>query len=158
MTSHQIELQIASDSKDIPRLEQFQYWANIVLKNQQEILELVVRIVDIPEMSTLNETYRHKTGPTNILSFPFENSPELALELNLLGDLVICAPVLEKEAAEQSKQLEHHWAHIFVHGLLHLLGYDHIHDNEAEEMEALEIEILSKLLISNPYQEQLINE
>lgn len=155
MTAHQIELQIASDSKNIPTLEEFHIWADTVLVNQPEVCELVVRVVDEAEMSELNQMYRHKSGPTNILSFPFEKPPGLALEFDLLGDLVICAPTLEKEALEQGKQLEQHWAHIFIHGILHLLGYDHVIEAEADEMEALEIKILLKLQISNPYQEQL---
>ena len=111
--------------------------------------EIVVRIVDEQESAELNEQYRHKQGPTNILSFPVE-VPE-GIELNLLGDLVICAPVVEKEALEQNKILAHHWAHIIVHGVLHLLGYDHIDDDEAEQMESKEIAILNKLNINNPY-------
>ncbi len=154
MATHQLDFQIASDSKNIPTPEEFHYWADTVLVNQPESCELVVRVVDEVEMSALNEAYRHKSGPTNILSFPFEKPQGLTLEFDLLGDLVICAPVLEKEALEQGKRLEQHWAHIFVHGILHLLGYDHVIDAEAEEMEALEIEILLKLQISNPYQEQ----
>src|SRR5690606_4915165 len=113
--------------------------------------ELVIRIVDKPEMSQLNEYYRGKTGPTNILRFPFE-APE-HIEMNLLGDLVVCAPVLVEEARAQRKPLWHHWAHIIVHGVLHLLGYDHIEPDEAEIMEAKEIEILACLNIDNPYNE-----
>ena len=97
----------------------------------------------------LNKQYRHKIGPTNILSFPIE-VPE-GIDLNLLGDLVICAPLLEKEALEQNKPFMSHWAHIIVHGILHLLGYDHIDDDEAEIMENKEIKILSTLNIENPY-------
>jgi probable rRNA maturation factor len=111
--------------------------------------EIVVRIVDEQESAELNEQYRHKSGPTNILSFPVE-VPE-GIELNLLGDLVICAPVLEKEALEQHKTLSDHWAHIIVHGVLHLLGYDHLDDEEAELMENKEIAILKQLTIKNPY-------
>ncbi|MDD1625774.1 MAG: rRNA maturation RNase YbeY, partial [Methylococcaceae bacterium] len=101
------------------------------------------------ESAELNEQYRHKQGPTNILSFPVE--VPFGIELNLLGDLVVCAPVLEKEALEQHKALTDHWAHIIVHGVLHLLGYDHIDDKEAELMENKEITILNKLNIKNPY-------
>ena len=115
--------------------------------------EIVVRIVDVKESTELNEIYRLKSGPTNILSFPVEIPEEI--ELNLLGDLVICAPVLEKEALDQNKALQDHWAHIVIHGVLHLLGYDHIEDDEAELMETKEITILSHLGIKNPYiQEQ----
>ena len=112
-----------------------------------------MRIVDEQESAELNEQYRHKSGPTNILSFPVD-LPE-GIELNLLGDLVICAPVLEKEALEQEKLLAHHWAHIIVHGVLHLLGYDHIDETQAELMENKEIAILNKLNINNPYREAI---
>ena len=108
-----------------------------------------MRIVDEQESAELNEQYRHKQGPTNILSFPVE-VPD-GIELNLLGDLVVCAPILEKEALEQHKALADHWAHIIVHGVLHLLGYDHIDETEAELMENKEITILNKLTIKNPY-------
>ena len=110
---------------------------------------MVIRIVDEDESAQLNETYRHKVGATNVLSFPFE-VPE-GIELNLLGDLVVCAPVLAREAQEQNKPLMAHWAHIIIHGTLHLLGYDHIDDSDAREMEEKEIALLKTLSISNPY-------
>jgi probable rRNA maturation factor len=89
--------------------------------------------------------------PTNVLSFPFESPPEV--KLDLLGDLVICAEVVEQEAQQQNKNLMHHWAHMIVHGTLHLLGYDHVEDSDAQQMEALEITILAKLAIDDPYQD-----
>ena len=119
--------------------------------------ELTVRIVDEAEIKTLNETYRHKSGVTNVLSFPFEAPPEVPSPLlgdtlgDFLGDIVICAPVIQQEALQQNKPLMNHWAHMIVHGTLHLLGYDHITTQQAEEMEALEITILSEFGISNPY-------
>ena len=155
MVKHHLELQIASASTQIPDLAQFEQWAAVVLADYAEVQEIVIRIVDEDEMSELNESYRHKVGPTNILSFPFEAHEAISLEINILGDLVLCAPVIENEAQVQGKTLEQHWAHIFIHGILHLLGYDHIEDQDAETMEALEIELLSKLHINNPYQEQL---
>ncbi|MCK5191212.1 MAG: rRNA maturation RNase YbeY, partial [Methylococcales bacterium] len=123
-----------------------------VLKDESQDAEVVIRIVDEAEMIRFNEQYRGKKGPTNILSFPFE-SPE-GFDSNLLGDLLICAPVVENESRLQNKKLEHHWAHMIVHGVLHLLGYDHIDDKEAEEMEALEIKILKTIKIKNPYEEK----
>jgi probable rRNA maturation factor len=103
----------------------------------------------------LNLQYRHKQGPTNVLSFPFEWPQGLdeaeCGDAALLGDLVICAPVVEREASEQYKSLSAHWAHMIIHGLLHLLGYDHIEESDAEEMEMKEIAILKKLQIENPY-------
>lgn len=146
---NQIEIQSASKSNFQPDQEQLQLWVDAALEDFQDDLEIVVRIVDEQESADLNERYRHKPGPTNILSFPID-IPD-GIELNLLGDLVICAPVLEKEALEQRKALSDHWAHIVVHGVLHLLGYDHIEDDEAEVMENKEISILNKLNIKNPY-------
>ncbi len=147
-----LELQIATETNDYPSEDQFQQWVDAALAGSDEDAEVVIRLVDEAESAELNKQYRHKQGPTNILSFPFE-APE-GVELDLLGDLVICAPIIAKEALEQNKQTLHHWAHITVHGVLHLLGYDHIEDHDAEQMEALEIEILNKLNIANPYLEE----
>jgi len=146
---NQIEIQTIFKSNSQPDQEQIQRWVDAALEGFNQGTEIVVRIVDEQESAELNEQYRHKKGPTNILSFPVE-VPE-GIELNLLGDLVICAPILEKEALEQHKALTDHWAHIIVHGVLHLLGYDHIDDDEAELMESKEITILNKLNIKNPY-------
>jgi probable rRNA maturation factor len=148
---NQIEIQAVFESLGQPDLQQIQLWVDTALEGYDQDTEIVVRIVDEQESAELNEQYRHKSGPTNILSFPVE-LPE-SIELDLLGDLVICAPVLEKEALEQGKILTHHWAHIIVHGVLHLLGHDHIDDDEAELMESKEIAILNKLRINNPYTE-----
>ena len=144
-----IEIQTIFKSNGQPDQEQIQRWVDAALEDVNQETEIVVRIVDEQESTELNEQYRHKPGPTNILSFPVE-VPE-GIELNLLGDLVVCAPVLEKEALDQHKALTDHWAHIIVHGVLHLLGYDHIDDNEAKLMESKEISILNKLTIKNPY-------
>jgi len=146
---NQIEIQAVFESAGQPDQQQIQLWVDTALTDYDQDAEIVVRIVDEQESAELNEQYRHKSGPTNILSFPVD-LPE-GIELDLLGDLVICAPVVEKEALEQGKILEHHWAHIIVHGVLHLLGYDHIDDDEAELMENKEIAILNKLQINNPY-------
>ena len=113
--------------------------------------EIVIRIVADAESAKFNEQYRHQSGPTNVLSFPFEAPNGMAL--NLLGDLVICAPVVEKEAEQQHKSIDAHWAHIVIHGVLHLLGFDHTNDYDAEIMEAKEIGVLKKLKIDNPYLE-----
>ena len=146
-----IDIQTPFESAGQPDQQQIQLWVDAALDDYDQDTEIVVRIVDEQESAELNEQYRHKSGPTNILSFPVD-LPE-GVELDLLGDLVICAPVVEKEALEQNKLLAHHWAHIIVHGVLHLLGYDHIDDNEAELMESKEIAILNKLHINNPYTE-----
>ncbi len=115
----------------------------------QEQVEVSVRLVDIDEMTQLNETYRGKTGATNVLSFPAGLPAELAIPL--LGDIVICAPVVQAEAAQQGKTESAHWAHMTVHGTLHLLGYDHIEEEDAAIMEALECAILSELDYAGPY-------
>ena len=146
-----LEIQNESQSSLIPEKKEFKYWLDAVLKNDNQDSEIVIRIVDKDEMIQFNEQYRDKKGSTNILSFPFE-IPE-GVESELLGDLLVCAPVVEEEAKLQSKKLEQHWAHLIIHGVLHLLGYNHIDDVEAEEMEALEINILSTIGINNPYQE-----
>jgi probable rRNA maturation factor len=152
---NQIEIQTVFKSNGQPDQGQIQRWVDAALEGFDQDTEIVVRIVDEQESAELNEQYRHKPGPTNILSFPVE-VPE-SIELNLLGDLVVCAPVLEKEALEQHKTLIDHWAHIIVHGVLHLLGYDHIDDDKAELMESKEITILNTLNIENPYR-QVNNE
>ncbi len=146
-----IDIQAVFESPGQPNPQHIQRWIDAALDGYNHDTEIVVRIVDEQESAQLNGQYRHKTGPTNILSFPVE-LPD-GVELDLLGDLVICAPVLEKEAQEQNKALTDHWAHIIVHGVLHLLGYDHIDDEEAELMENKEIAVLNQLNIPNPYTE-----
>jgi len=146
---NKIELQVVSETPDQPQQQQIQRWVDAALQDYQDDSEIVVRIVDEDESAHLNRQYRHKDGPTNILSFPADLPDEL--DLDLLGDLVICAPVVIKEALIQQKTSEDHWAHIIVHGVLHLLGYDHIDDQDAEIMEQMEIRILQQLNISNPY-------
>ena len=146
-----LDIQRIFVSPNQPDDAQLQTWVDAVLNDQTQDSEIVIRIVDNQESAELNEQYRHKKGPTNILSFPFEMPDIDGIELNLLGDLVICAPVLEREAVEQHKKLHDHWAHIVVHGVLHLLGYDHLDDNDAEAMEQQEIAILKTLNIDNPY-------
>jgi probable rRNA maturation factor len=145
-----IDIQRIFQSPNQPNDAQLELWVNTVLTNLNDDFELTIRIVDETESAQLNETYRHKQGATNILSFPFEVPEEV--ELNLLGDLVICASVLEREAQAQNKPLHNHWAHIVIHGTLHLLGYDHIQDEDAHDMEAKEIELLQTLSIPNPYE------
>jgi len=149
--SNIIDLQIACDEEGLPPLALFQRWTDSALNavTQQEF-ELTIRLVDIEESQQLNHQYREKDKPTNVLSFPFE-VPD-GIELNLLGDLVVCVQVVEQEAKEQGKELFDHWAHMIIHGCLHLLGYDHINDTDAEEMEALEIKILAELSINTPYE------
>lgn len=150
MNNH-IDLQLACDTTEVPSLELFQHWTNIALTSvTDQAFELTIRLVNIDESQQLNSQYRQKDKPTNVLSFPFE-VPD-GIELNLLGDLVVCVQVVEQEAKEQNKRLFDHWAHMIIHGCLHLLGYDHINDADADEMEALEVKILADLSINNPYE------
>ena len=152
---HIVDLQLACETEKVPSLEQFQYWVDtalneIISDDAQKAFELTIRLVDTNESQQLNKQYRGKNKPTNVLSFPFE-VPD-GMELNLLGDLVICVDVMKAEAKSQSKALFDHWAHLVIHGCLHLVGFDHISDDEAEIMESAEIKILAKLAIDNPYQ------
>ncbi len=137
----------------IPGLERFMAWARAA--SPEEDLELSIRVVDEGECAELNRMYRQKEGPTNVLSFSCD--VPAGVPCRLLGDLVICAPVVEREALEQNKSLEAHWAHLVIHGVLHLLGFDHMEEAAAEEMEALEIKILQDLGYTNPYELQEIS-
>ncbi|NKB36521.1 MAG: rRNA maturation RNase YbeY [Gammaproteobacteria bacterium] len=144
-----IDIQYASDIAGLPDKETLSHWVDSALQNETSDLELTLRIVDLEEGATLNEQWRKGSGATNVLSFPSDIDVEI--ELRLLGDIVICAPIIEREAEAQGKKLMDHWAHIVIHGTLHLLGYDHIEDNDASSMEAMEINILKTLKIDNPY-------
>ena len=144
-----LDLQLASTADNLPTEAQVQQWLEAAILPFQAEAEVTVRIVDHAESQQLNFDYRSKDKPTNVLSFPFQCPP--GIELPLLGDLVICAPVVAAEAAEQHKSLQAHWAHMVVHGCLHLLGFDHINDDDAEQMEAEEVTILQQLGITNPY-------
>ena len=145
----QVDIQSAS-AEPVPDEDDIRGWILAALEGRrQSDTEISVRLVDIPEMTVLNERYRDKTGPTNVLSFPSDLPPDLGLPL--LGDIVICAPVVAQEAREQAKSTEAHWAHMTIHGTLHLLGYDHIEEDEAQAMEALETDILNSLNYPCPY-------
>lgn len=154
MTNLDLDLQLASENTDnLPSEQDFANWIAPALPQNGTVFELTVRIVDEEESQQLNHQYRGKDKSTNVLSFPFD-VPE-GIEIPLLGDLIICKQVVELEAKDQNKTLFHHWAHMVIHGTLHLLGYDHINEGDAQEMESLEISILAQLNIPNPY---LINE
>ncbi len=151
---YDISVQRAVVKKKLPNNTQFKQWASAALDTRIPAAELTIRIVDKNEITELNSTYRKKNKPTNVLSFPFDMPEELHEETPLLGDIIICAEVIEEEALAQQKTVESHWAHMVVHGTLHLLGFDHEDNEEAEQMEAEEIKILASLGFSNPYQEQ----
>ena len=144
-----LEIQQASDEVPLPETDNFEHWVQAALDDVGKPVELVIRIVGEDEARELNHRYRGKDKPTNVLSFPFEAPPEV--ESHHLGDLVICAPVVSREAAEQGKVLNDHWAHLVVHGILHLRGYDHRTEEEAQLMESREKSILHALGIEDPY-------
>lgn len=150
MTHHiaDIELQIAVESNEIPSQDQFITWASAALLDGEK-QEITIRVIDATESEELNTTYRGKEKPTNVLSFPFE--PPAEIPNSYLGDLAICAPVVEQEASAQNKPSVAHWAHMTVHGVLHLQGLDHQNSAEAAEMESLERSILGSLGFPNPY-------
>ncbi len=146
----ELDLQIATEAADLPAEADFHRWVAAALGNSREEAELTIRVTGEEEIRELNATYRGKDKPTNVLSFPFEAPP--GVDIPLLGDIIICAVVVEREAVDQGKPLEAHWAHMVIHGTLHLLGYDHINDGEAKEMEGLEIRLLTDLGYANPYE------
>jgi len=120
------------------------------IRNTEHEVEATLRIVDMDESQSLNKIYRNQNKPTNVLSFPFESPP--GHYVPILGDLAICADIVRKEAMEQHKPLEAHWAHMVVHGILHLRGFDHIHEDEALVMENIEIQVLNYLGFPSPYE------
>lgn len=151
-------MQIASDASDLPNEEQFRHWIDSALRATEEEyaddIEISLRLVDKEESRALNHRYRQQNKATDVLSFPFDEMDGLPDEaVRPLGDLVICAPVVLLEASEQNKEIVDHWAHVVIHGTLHLLGYDHQDDVQAATMETLETNILLGLGINNPYRE-----
>ena len=144
-----IDVQYATDWPDVPDEKIIRQWVETALKDLDENAELTIRIVAEEEGTQLNEQWRKSKGPTNVLSFTHDGAKEIAPYL--LGDVVICAPVVDREAIEQNKNSHAHWAHMVVHGVLHLIGFDHINPEDAERMESLEIKILEKLNVTNPY-------
>jgi probable rRNA maturation factor len=147
--SIEVDVQYATDLPDLPDQSQLKLWAETALKDLRKNAELTIRIVDKDEGTQLNEQWRKSQGPTNVLSFSHEGEAEIAPDL--LGDIVICAPVVAKEAKEQNKDIDAHWAHMVIHGVLHLNGFDHIKPEDADTMENLEIKILEELNYNNPY-------
>lgn len=132
--------------------ETLQHWVALTLQPYQEHAELTLRFVDPPEMIELNHTYRKQNKVTNVLAFPASHPNDIELEYPLLGDVIICPSVLLSESHDLKITLEAHWAHIVIHGVLHLLGYDHIIETDAAMMRPIEISLLNKLGYNNPYQ------
>lgn len=151
--SDTIAIQKVSTSQSLPNDSLMIKWVTQALDTQHNSAELTLRIVDEAEGQALNKEWRKKDYATNVLSFavgePMEHAP------NLLGDIVICAPIVEQEANEQGKSLEAHWAHLITHGVLHLQGYEHESDEDASIMESKEILILEKNGYANPYEMEL---
>jgi len=160
MTRGPVQLEVAVSyalpRRGIPAAASFRRWVAAALEGRILDADLAVRIVDEPEGRALNKHYRGKDAPTNVLSFPAERPPGLpkAAKFPLLGDLVLCAPVIAREAREQGKPLVAHYAHLTVHGTLHLLGWDHMNEVDAQAMEQLEREVLALLGIGDPYAER----
>lgn len=138
----------------LPTEAQFQEWIDCILSTVEDKLDesvdnVTISIVDLEKSAALNEAFRGKSGPTNVLSFTYDPIPGFPEES--LGDLAICADIMKEEAQQQDTPIIAHWAHLTIHGILHLLGYDHLTDDEAATMEALEINALKKLGFENPY-------
>ena len=151
-----VEIQIACDDPDIPKQDDIRSWAQLAVSSSPSIAnrdaELAVRVVDSEEIRTLNHEYRQQDKSTNVLSFPAGEMDGLpAHEPLVLGDIVVCASIIRSEAAAQGKSLADHWAHMLVHGTLHLMGFDHETDAEAAQMEAMEITLLAVKGITDPY-------
>jgi len=162
VTTVVIDLSVdVADSQALPSLEDFCLWVNTAIKAKPiapipRKPELSIRLVDNEESQDLNKQYRSKDKPTNVLSFPAE-FPE-GVDVPLLGDLVICAPVVINEASEQNKTAFSHWAHMTIHGTLHLMGYDHIANADATLMETTETQLLQSLGYANPYATPYVTE
>ncbi len=161
-----LELQNPYDIDSIPNTQDLKKWSNAALQRSDNPIRLVIRVVNEEEGINLNQTYRDKNSATNVLSFPYE-IPEYAIDIpelqeeysqQYLGDLVLCEKIVTEEAQAQNKTIEQHWAHLIIHGVLHLQGYDHITDNEALKMESLEIKILESLGFENPYNPEFSDE
>jgi probable rRNA maturation factor len=148
-----IEIQNASGFDSLPENDLIVKWVEHALDEQHKKAEITLRIVDEVEGEELNKTWRKKDSATNVLSFPIGEPIEQAP--NLLGDIVICAPIVVREAKEQGKDIEAHWAHLIIHGILHLQGYDHESEEEAKAMELNEIRILENIGYANPYETEL---
>ena len=157
MVAVRVDVLLACTERGIPSETEIHDWVGLTLGQSGRVTEdnaeVAVRVVDAGEIQRLNRRYRQQDKPTNVLSFPAGDIDGLPADAGrTLGDVVICAPVVAREAAEQGKKLADHWAHMLVHGTLHLLGFDHATDPDAAEMEALETRILAARNVTDPYQ------
>lgn len=151
MMNYHIDIQNVTNQELPVSDEQLTQWASLTIATEMPQAELTLRFVDIATITELNSTYRNKPQATNVLAFPTELPEEVLLDCRLLGDIIICPEVLLTESASLNKPLKSHWAHIVIHGVLHLLGYDHIDPQDAELMQGHEITLLAKLGYANPY-------
>jgi probable rRNA maturation factor len=149
-TAHEIDIDIASDAPGIPAREQMTAWLSLGLAALEAPVSVALRIVDTQEMRECNRRYRDRDRPTNVLSFPAAGLP-VPLEVRPLGDILVCAPLVAEEAAAQGIPEPAHWAHLLIHGALHLQGFDHQHDADAADMEAREVTMLAAAGFPNPY-------
>jgi probable rRNA maturation factor len=149
--TYTIDIQNATDTPLPVTEEQLTQWATLALPEQMKEAELTIRLVSPEEMVHLNSTYRKQNKVTNVLAFPYELPDSVASLCPLLGDVVICPQVLLKESQEYNKPLEAYWAHMLIHGILHLLGYDHIEEADAQVMQAFEINLMEEIGYTNPY-------
>lgn len=155
MTVH-VDVEIASDATTLPPVDSIVRWVRsaTAAAGRASDLEISVRIVDEAEMQDLNRNFRGQDKLTNVLSFPAGDIRGLPADAGSpLGDIVVCAAVVRREARQQGKAPDDHWAHMLVHGTLHLLGFDHIEDADADIMEGMEIRILKDMGVANPYKE-----
>lgn len=143
-----VNVQTVTDGEGVPSAPEIIEWASRALRLGPHEAEITVRIVDLEEARNLNEKWRGGAGPTNVLAFPIEG---LKVEHRLLGDVVVCGPIANEEAARDGKLASAHWAHLVIHGTLHLLGYDHLNDTDAAQMEAVERTLLGELGYPDPY-------
>ena len=148
---YNIIVQRAVPKEEMPSIVNLKRWAKTALAKKTVAAELTLRIVDVTEMTELNTRYRHKSGATNVLSFPFDMPANIDFTIPVLGDIVICADIVNREANVQEKMRSAHWAHMVIHGVLHLLGYDHEKEIDAIQMESEEIAILISLGFEDPY-------
>lgn len=147
--SVEVDVQYAATGEGMPEPEEIAGWVEAAVAGRRDHAELSVRVVDEAEITVLNHRFRGQDRPTNVLSFPVGDMP--GMEVSLLGDVVVCAPVVRRQAREQRKSERAHWAHMVVHGTLHLLGYDHVTPADAEEMEQIEKAVLDSFGYKDPY-------